>query len=317
MKVFITGKVPNISKELLIENGFKVIQYKGDNPLEPGAFLKSAKNADALITLLRDKIDKKVIDQLKNCKIIANYAVGFNNIDVEYAGEKGIVVTNTPDILTNATADIAISLMLMCARSLCEAGKFMRDGKFNGWQPQLFLGTELSGKTFGLIGAGRIGTATAKRAKAFGMKIIYYNKSKKNDFEKSTAAKKVSLNKLLKLSDVVSVHLPLNGKTYHLLNKDNMNLMKDSVIFINTARGEIVDEKYLIRLLKSKKLKCAGLDVFEGEPAINKQLIKLKNVALLPHIGSATVETRNKMAELAAKNVINVLSGKNPITPVK
>jgi glyoxylate reductase len=278
--------------------------------------IKNAKNADAVIALLTEKFDKEVIDQLPKCKIIANYAVGFNNIDVEYAKSKGIVVTNTPDVLTVATAEIAVSLILACARRIPEADKFMRDNKFKGWEPELLKGIQLSGKTFGLIGAGRIGQATAKRIKGFGCNIIYYNKSKKIEFEDGVGAKKVSLNKLLKTSDIISIHLPLNNSTKLLLDKTKLELLKPNSIVVNTARGEIIDEKHLIKLLKRNRIFGAGFDLYENEPQVNNELFKLNNVVLLPHIGSSTNETRDVMAELAARNVINVLSGKKPFTPV-
>ena len=316
MKVLITRKIPSVAEELLTKHGFDVTVYKKNKPISSSELIKLGKNSDGLLTLLSDKIDKSVIDKIPHLKIIANYAVGFNNIDVRYAKTKGIIVTNTPDILTDATADIAMGLILACSRRFCEADSFMREGKFNGWKPDLFLGPGLKNKTLGIIGAGRIGQATALRAKAFGMKIIYFSRSKKPDFENELGAKKVSLSKLMRTADVISLHVPLTPDTYHLLDKEKLDLMKPEAIIVNTARGEVIDEKYLIKLLRKKKIFAAGFDVYEGEPVVNESLFKLKNVVLLPHIGSATIETRNKMAELAAKNIINVLKGKNPITPV-
>ena len=206
--------------------------------------------------------------------------------------------------------------MLACARNIIEADKFMREDKFEGWKPKLYLGIELRGKTIGIIGAGRIGIETAKRAKAFGMKIVYFNSSKKDALEKETGAKKVSLNYLMKNSDVISLHLPLTQKTFHLLDEEKLSLMKRDAILVNTARGEILDEKALIKILKRKKIFSAGFDVYENEPKINKELLKLKNVVILPHIGSATFEARNKMAELSARNVEKVLMGKKPLSGV-
>ncbi len=316
MKVVITREIPSVAGEMLKTEGFEVKTIAKKRAARKDEILWFGKNADALLTLLSDKIDKEIIDNLKQCRIIANYAVGYNNIDVEYAKSKGIVVTNTPDILTDATADIAMALMLAVARRIPEGDNFMRSGKFNGWEPKLLLGVSLSRKTFGIVGAGRIGQAAAKRAKAFGMKIVYYNRRKKEDFENETGAKKVSLKKLFRTSDVISVHLPLTDNTYHLINKEVLQLMKPKAIFVNTARGEIVDEKFLIATLKKKKIFGAGFDVYEGEPNVNKELFKLKNVVLLPHLGSANEETRDKMAELAAKNIIRVLKGKKAVTPV-
>ncbi len=316
MKIFITRKIQPIAKELLVKEGFEVSVFSKNRPKTKDELIKKAKKADAIISMLKEKFDKDVIDQLPNCKIIANFAVGYNNIDVEYAKQKGIIVTNTPDVLTEATAETAVSLILACAKRIPEVDKFVREDKFKGWEPALFLGVELKNKTVGIIGAGRIGFETAKRIKAFGTKIIYYNRSRKPKFEKELGAKKVSLNKLLKTSDIISIHLPLNSQTHYLLNKNNMNQLKPTAILVNTARGEIVDEKYLIKMLQKKKIFSAGFDVYENEPMLNPKLFKLSNVVLLPHIGSATNETRNAIAKLATQNVIQVLKGKKAITPV-
>lgn len=316
MKIFITREIPLPGIELLINKGFEVSVYKKDNPIPRKELLNQVKDCDALIPLLSDKIDKEVIDNMKSCKIIANYAVGFNNIDIDYAKSKGIIITNTPDVLTDSTADMAVALVLACARRLPESEKLVRDKKFFGWKPKLLLGMELRNKYFGILGAGRIGTEVAKRANAFGCKIIYYSNSKNNFLENELNAKKLSLNSIIKKSDILSLHLPLNTKTYHLLNKKNLILLKSSAILINTARGEIVDEKIFISMFKDKKIFAAGLDVYEGEPNIKKEFYKLDNVILLPHIGSATVEARNNMSLLAARNIIEVLSGRSAITEV-
>ncbi len=316
MKVFITREIPKVAEQKLKDAGFEIEVYKKNKPISKNELIKSAKYSDGILSLLTDKFTPEIIDKLQNCKVIANYAVGYNNIDVEYANEKGITVCNTPDILTDATADIALTLILACARRLPEGEKLMRQNKFNGWQPKLLLGMELKGKTVGIIGAGRIGQATAKRLKAFGTKIIYYNRTKKVDFESELNAKKVSLKKLLASSDIISLHLPLTNNTFHLLDKTLLSLMKPTTILINTARGEIVDENELIKMLKAKKIFSAGFDVYENEPNINPQLLKLDNVVLLPHLGSATFETRDAMAELAAENIIRVLKNKKAKTPV-
>lgn len=315
-KVVITGNVPSIAEEMLKENGISVKKIKGDRTLTSKELIKEAKDADGLITLLSDKITKEVIDDLKKCKVIANYAVGYNNIDVKAASEKGIAVCNTPDVLTDATADIAILLALGAARKAVEGEKLMREGKFTGWKPQLLLGIEFKGKTFGIIGAGRIGSAVAKRAKAFGCKIVYYSRSKNKPLEKATGAKKLDLENLLEKSDFISLHIPLTEKTRGLIDKNKLKLLKKTAIVINTARGEVIDEKELIKMLKAKRIFAAGFDVYEGEPEINKDLLKLRNVFLLPHLGSATYDARNNMAVIAARNVIKVLKGKKPVTPV-
>ena len=315
-KVFITGQIPEIAMNLLRKRGYEVKVYKENNSIKKSELLKNIRNVNAVISLLNNRFDSSIIQEMKECKIISNYAVGYNNIDFEYAKSKGIIVTNTPDVLTDATADLAITLALTCARRILEGDKLVRQKKFKGWKPKLLLGIELKNKNFGIVGAGRIGTATALRAKSFGANIIYYSRTRKEKLEREINAKKVSLNKLLKDSDFISIHLPLNNDTYHLLNKEKLKLLKKRAILINTARGEIVDEKELTNLLKKRKIFAAGLDVYENEPNINPELLKLNNVVLLPHIGSATEDTRNEMAELAAKNVINVLEGRKPITPV-
>jgi len=316
MKVFITRKIPDAAVKLLKDNKINVVVYQKDKQISRSELLQNILDADGIISLLSDKIDSTIISCMNKCKVIANYAVGFNNIDINYAKQKGIIVTNTPDVLTDATADISIALTLACARNIIKGEKLVRNNKFKGWSPKLLLGVELKDKIFGILGAGRIGTATAIRAYAFGTKIIYYSNSRNHYLELMTNARKTSLDFLLKHSDFISIHLPLTMKTSHLLDANKLSLLKKTAILINTARGEIVDERVLIKMLKTKKIFSAGFDVYENEPNINPELIKLDNVVLLPHLGSASFEARNKMAELAARNVIRVLSGKKSLTPV-
>jgi glyoxylate reductase len=316
MEIYLTRELPVIAEDLLKKKGFKVSVFRKDAPIPRQTLIRNIQQADALISLLSDKIDKEIIDAMPHCKVIANYAVGYNNIDFEYAKSKGIIVTNTPDVLTESTAEIAMALTLACTRRIPEGHEMMMKNGFKGWGPKLLLGIELSGKYYGIIGAGRIGTATAIRAKAFGTKILYCSNHKNEYLESVTGAKKVTLTQLLSLADIVSLHLPLTPASFHLLNKDKLKLLKPAAVLINTARGEIVDENELIKILKSKKIFAAGFDVYENEPRINSGLLKLNNVVLLPHVGSGTIEARNKMAELAAKNVIAVLSGKKAITPI-
>lgn len=315
-KILITHELSGKPELQLKKKGYKVKVIKGDRALSKQEFINEAKDTDGLLISLSNKIDHEVIDGLKKCKVIANCGVGYNNIDVAYAHQKGIIITNTPEILTDATADIAVAIVLACSRRLYEGELMMRQNKFIGWKPQLLLGLDLKEKTVGIIGAGRIGFATAKRLKAFGTKIIYFNRSRKELFEKELSAKKVSLDVLLKTADIISVHIPLNESTLHLLDKSKLKLMKRTAIFVNTARGEVLDEKYLVDMLKRKKIFAAGFDVYDGEPEFNKELIGLDNVFLLPHLGSATIETRSAMSELCVKNIINVLTGKKAITPV-
>lgn len=316
MKVFITGELVGNYEKLLTSKGFDVKVFKEDRSITREEILLWGRGADALITLLYDKVDKEIIDGLNNCKIIANCAVGYNNIDIEYAKKKNIVVTNTPDILTDATADLATALILACARRFHEGNVMVRSKRFKGWKSQLLLGLDIKNKTVGIIGAGRIGFAAAKRLKAFDTKIIYFSRSKNSKMEKQLKAKKVSLNTLLKKADFISIHLPLTEETYHLLNGINLSLLKPTAVLVNTSRGEVIDEPALINLLKQHKIFAAGFDVYEDEPNINPELLLLDNVFLLPHIGSATIETRSAMAEYCAKNIIQVLKGRKALTPV-
>lgn len=315
MKILITREIPEIAVNLLKERKFDVIVYRENKPIPYHLLKKEAGDADAVISLLTDKFDVEMINAMSRCKIIANYAVGYNNIDVSYANNKGITVTNTPDVLTDSTADLAMALILACSRRLIEGEELMRKRRFKGWQPKLLLGVELKGKNFGIIGAGRIGTAVGRRVVGFGVNILYYDGRVNPELE-HLGAQKVQLNFLLKKSDIISVHLPLTESTYRLLNKEKLQLIKRGAVFINTARGEIIDEKVLIKMLRDGTLFSAGFDVYENEPNIKPELYQLKNVVLLPHLGSATEDARNAMARLAAENVISVLSGKGAITPV-
>lgn len=317
MKIFITKEIPEAGINHILKSGISLEVHNESKPITKKTLLEKISEVDGIITLLSDKVDKDFIDGAKHCKIIANYAVGFNNIDVNYAMQKGIIVTNTPDVLTDSTADLAISLMLCCARNIVTAENFMRAGKFTGWQPKLFLGMELKGKTFGVLGAGRIGTAAAIRAHSFGMKILYYSNHQNLYLDTKLNGEKVSLDELLSNSNVISIHLPLNKKTFNLLSEKKLKLIHKSSILINTARGEIVDEVSLIKMLNKKLIYAAGFDVYQNEPNVNSALLKLENVVLLPHLGSATIEARNAMAMLAARNIVNVLTGKKPLTPVQ
>lgn len=316
MKVFITRDIPEVATDYLKKKKIDVRVFDGKTSIPKARLIKEVKEMDALISLVTDKIDAEIINAMTRCKVIANYAVGYNNIDYEYAKKKKIIVTNTPDVLTDSTADLTMALALSCARRLYEGKNLIEENKFHGWHPKLLLGIELKDKTFGILGAGRIGTAVATRAKSFGTKIMYYSNHRNTFLDDKLGGKKVSLDKLLKNSDFISINLPLTEKTRHLLDSKKLALLNKNAVLINTARGEIIDENVLISLLRNKKIFAAGLDVFENEPKVNKELLKFDNVIVLPHIGSATVEARNKMAMLAAKNVSSVLEGKKPVTPI-
>ena len=319
-KVFIARKIPEEGVKLLKKAGLYVeINDSEDKILSKKELIKKIKDKDALLCLLTDKIDEEVLSSNPNLKIIANYAVGFDNIDVKTATKKNIVVTNTPGVLTETVAEHTLALLLSSARRIVEADKFTRQGKYKAWGPLLFLGQDLNGKTLGIIGLGRIGSAVAKRAvKGMGMKVIYNKGHRDKKFEKKYGAQFVNLSTLLKKSDFVSLHVPLTPKTRHMIGKKELDKMKKTAILINTSRGPIVEEKALIKALKNKKICAAALDVFECEPEITCnfhsaiQLKDLDNIILTPHIASATVETRTKMALMASQNIIDFFQGKTP-----
>lgn len=302
----------------------RVTTLKKTHNISRRKLLKMVKGRDAILTLLSNDVDDSVLKAAgPQLKIVANYAVGYDNVDVKAAAKRGIVVTNTPsDVVNESVAEHTFALMVALAHRIPEAHIFTTHEKYKGWKPDLLLGTNLRGKTLGLIGAGRIGTATAEHGvKGFGMKVIYSDLHKNPHIEKDLKAKKVSQEKLLKTSDVVSLHVPLLPSTRHLISTKQLNMMKRSAYLINTARGPVVDEKALLKALKANKIAGAGIDVFECEPAIdcdltdNLELRAFPNVVLTPHIASATYEARQDMARVAAKNIVAVLAGKKPLTP--
>lgn len=317
MKVYITRDIPVSGINKLKEKGYKVEINPDDRVLSKAELISAIKekNFNALLCLLTDKIDKKVIEAAgPQLKIIANFAVGFDNIDIKAAKEKGIFVTNTPEVLTNTVAEHTFALMLAISRRIVEADKFSRSGKFKGWEPALFLGNDLSGKIIGIVGLGRIGSRLAYQAvRGFDAKIIYHDIKRNEDFEKELGAVyKEKLDDLLKEADYISLHIPLLPSTHYLINEEKLKQMKPTAYLINTSRGPIIDEKALAQVLKNKTIRGAALDVFENEPQITTELKELDNVILTPHIASATVETRSKMVELAAENIIAGLEGKTP-----
>ncbi len=269
-------------------------------------------DAEGLISFLSDPIDRDVIGSLKELKVIANYAVGYNNIDIGCALEKNILVTHTPDVLTGATADLAMALILAVARRLVEGDAMVRAGRFSGWGANLLLGKELHGASLGVVGMGRIGLATALRARAFGMEILYYSRSAKPALEKKYGFVRVTFLELIRSADVVSLHLPYSPGMHHLFNRDVFALMKKDAIFINTARGPLMDETALADALENHQLFGAGLDVYEHEPAVNAKLKELRNAVLLPHVGSATDRTRRAMAMMTVQSVRRALAGRKP-----
>ena len=312
MKVFITRRIPQPGIDLLLNNGFDVEIFEKDQPIPNEVLLEKVKNIDALLPLLTDSISKEIIEKADNLKIIANYAVGFNNIDLDTATSKKIAVTNTPGVLTDATAELTWGLIMAVSKRIVESDKFTRNGRFIGWGAMLFLGTELSGKTLGIIGAGRIGTAVAQRAAGFNMNILYFSNSENEIIENNFNGKKVPFNELIRNSDFITLHVPLTDKTLHLIDKNELNQMRDTAYIINTSRGKVINEAALVNALKNNQIAGAGLDVYENEPELHKELVELENTVLLPHIGSATLEARTKMALMAATNIIEYFKGKRP-----
>lgn len=286
---------------------------KKRGPLTKEALMKKIWNKQGLLSLLMDTVDREVMDAAPSLKIIANCAVGYNNIDIAYARKKGILVTNTPGILTDATADLTWALILAVARRIPQADRFTRGKKFHGWELDLFLGKDITGKCLGIVGMGRIGKAVAQRAQAFRMEVVYSDpKRLPLKEEKAYRATFLPLEDLLATADIVTLHTTLTPQTHHLITREKLELMKQDAILVNVSRGGVVDEQALAEALSEGKLWGAGLDVYEQEPEINNKLLSLDNIVLLPHIGSATTETRLKMAMMAARNLVQGLQGQTP-----
>jgi glyoxylate reductase len=319
-KVFITRQIPEVGIKMLTGKGFEVTVSKKDRPLEKKELITILKKGgyDAVLTLLTDPIDTEVFAAAPTVKIFANYAVGFNNIDVEEAKKRNVFVTNTPGGGTDRVAEHTWALILALTCRVVEADLYMRKGMFKGWDPMIFHGIKLSGKILGIIGTGRIGADVAHRAvNGFGMKLVYYDVKRNEDLEKNYGAVFCTIpEEVLKISDVVSIHVPLLPSTHHLIDAERLALMKKFAYLINTSRGSVVDENALLDALKAETIAGAGLDVFEFEPKLAKDLAKLPNVVLTPHIASATAEAREAMAILAAQNIIDTLEGKKPVNLV-
>jgi glyoxylate reductase len=311
--VFLTRLLPDpVMKEL--KDQFQLRYNHSDRPLNKKEILQGVQKADGLISMLNDAIDRDVIAAGRNLKIIANYAVGYNNIDLKAATERRIAVTNTPGVLTETTADLTFALLLAAARRLPEAEQWVRSGKWSGWAPTQLLGTDLYGKTLGIIGMGRIGQAVARRAIGFSIRTIYYSRHPLSPpAERKLKISFLPFLDLLKESDFISLHLPLNDASRHLIDQKALDAMKPTTFLINTSRGPIIDETALVQALAEKRIAGAGLDVFEREPKLSPRLRKMKNVILLPHIGSASTETRVRMGRMVLENLIAVFSeGKPP-----
>lgn len=317
--VAVTRKIPESGLALLQDKvNLKVSPH--DRVLRKPELASFVKGAVAILSLLTDRIDASVMDAAgRQLKIIANYAVGYDNVDLEAAKKRKIIVTNTPGVLTEAVAEQTFTLLMAVARRLVESDAFTRGGKYRGWEPELLLGRELLGKTLGILGLGRIGSRVAEIASlGYKMKIVYYDRGKKDrELDKRLGASAVTVRKLLTSADFLSLHVPLNRETRHLIGKTELVSMKKKAILVNTSRGPVVDEKALAWALKTGVIWGAGLDVFEFEPKITSELLSLKNVIITPHTASATEEARSAMAILAAQNILAVLEGKAPLTQVK
>lgn len=311
MHIFVSHKLPSavIAK---LETVGQVEVFDGDATITPEQLRAAVVGKHALVTMLTEKVDAALLDAGRDLKVVANVAVGFNNIDVAACRARGVICTNTPDVLTESVADFTWALILAITRRLSEGERVLRKHEWKGWAFDYMLGTELRGKQLGLVGLGRIAAAVAARASVFGVRVAYASRSEKS----LPGAERMSLDELLVTSDLVSLHVPLTPETTHLIDRKALTRMKRSAYLINTARGPVVDEEALAWALKERLIAGAALDVYEREPIVHPDLFALENVLLVPHLGSGTTETRTAMASLAADNVVAVLCGKPPVTPI-
>ncbi|MDR9504310.1 2-hydroxyacid dehydrogenase [Brevibacillus agri] len=313
-QVFVTRKLTN-EVIAMLETVAHVNVWEADTPVPRAKLLEEIEQADAVLTMLTERVDEELLRRAKKLRIVANMAVGYDNIDVAACKRRGVTVTNTPDVLTEATADLAFALLLATGRRLTEANRFLLAGEWTSWSPYLMAGQSVYGTTLGIIGMGRIGEAVARRAAGFNMRILYHNRNRKEEAEAKTGARLAGLDELLQESDYVVLLTPLTEETRHLMGEREFALMKKSAVFVNVSRGGTVDEAALYEALVSGQIWAAGLDVFRQEPVpLDHPLLSLPNVVALPHIGSATIQTRDEMARLAAANIVAVLSGKEPLT---
>jgi glyoxylate reductase len=312
MKVLVTGNLPEKILEPLRDE-HDVAVNRRDRPMERKRLLDTAADKHGLLTMLTDRVDDDLLDRAPELKIVANCAVGYDNIDLRAATRRGIVVTNTPGVLTDSTADLAFALMMAVGRRVVEGDRRVRRGRFKYFVPFQFLGQDISGKVLGIIGMGRIGRAVAKRAAGFDMNVIYHNRHRiPTAGETAIGARFVDMKTLLRTADVVSIHTPLTPKTRHLVGATQLRMMKPSAILVNTSRGPVVDEAALVEALNEGWIRGAGLDVYENEPNLAPGLAGLDNAVLLPHVGSATIETRTRMAAMAVENLLTGLRGVQP-----
>jgi glyoxylate reductase len=313
-KVLVTREIPDAGLRLLEDFEVTVLS---ESPPERGELLEAARGAVGILPTVTEKMDAEVMDAAGDgLKVIANMAVGYDNIDVEAATERGVVVTNTPEVLNETTADTAFMLLLAAARRLGEAERLLRSGGWDAWGPKQLTGPDVWGKRLGVVGFGRIGQALARRTRGFDMDLVYHDQYRNEGAERELGARYLELDELLRTSDFVSIHTPLTPETTHLIGADELERMKPEAVLVNTSRGPVVDESALADALVEERIFAAGLDVYEEEPEVHPKLLELENVVLAPHIGSASIETRDKMAALAAENLAAVLRGEEPKTPV-
>jgi glyoxylate reductase len=313
-QVFITRALPDQAEHVLRAAGHEVRVNAEARSLTAEELQDAAASSDAVICLLSDKITANLMDAAPRCRMYANYAVGYDNMDVVAATARGIALSNTPDVLSVATAEMAWALLFAAARRIPEGERMMRAGRFHGWEPLMLIGYELSGRTLGIIGAGRIGSAMGRMSQGFGMRILYTKRSGTNEELDAIGGRHVDLEELLRESDFISVHAPLTSSNRHMIGDAQFAIMKRTAVLVNTGRGPVIDEAALAKALASKQIAAAGLDVYEREPEIAPELRCLENVVLAPHLGSATTEARGNMAELVAQNIADHLSGKAPRT---
>lgn len=311
-RVFITRPIFDETIAMLSEQT-EVRANMEDRILSKSELIENLKGADGTITLVTDRIDVEVLERAHRLKIVANFGVGYNNVDVDAATRTGVIVTNTPGVLTETTADLAWSLMMAAARRIAEGDRYVRAGKFKFWGPKVMLGHDIFGKTLGIIGLGRIGRAMAKRGRGFDMKVLFYKAAPLPDADcRELGVERVALEDIYRRSDFITLHVPLVTETHHMLNDRAFSLMKPNAIVVNTSRGPVIDEMALVRALKSRRIAGAALDVFEHEPQIEPELFEMENVVLAPHVGSASRETRLKMSTIAAENLMAALKGEKP-----
>ena len=313
-KVLVTREIPSAGLRALEPFDVRVLH---ERPPERGELLDAVRGVSGILSTATEKMDGELMDAAgEDLKVIANMAVGYDNVDVEASAERGIVVTNTPGVLDETTADVAFMLLLAAARRLGEGERLLRAGRWEWWGPKQLMGRDVWGKRLGIVGFGRIGQAVARRARGFGMEVLYHNRSRKEEAEQELGARYVEFDELLETVDFVSVHTPLTDETHHLIGPKELGRMKPTAVLVNTSRGPVVDEAALADALAAGRIFAAGLDVYEEEPKVHPKLLELENVVLAPHIGSASVETRDSMAALAAENLAAVLRGEDPKTPV-